>query len=572
MNRIIRKELGFIYGEENADALTRKVEELITTHAINAEKQKERFNEQDAFIITYGDSLTSRGEVPLSVLHRFFLKNLKETVRGIHILPYFPYSSDDGFSIIDYRKVNPELGNWDTIEAIAAQFRFMTDLVLNHCSAESEYVKGYLRGDSHYDNFFIAPPDDVDLSSVARPRTSPLLTPFRHTDGEIRLWTTFSADQVDLNFAEPNVLLEMTDILLEYMAHGARVVRLDAIAYLWKEIGTPCIHHPKTHAIVRFFRAVMEEVSPGSVLITETNVPHKENMSYLGTMNDEAHMIYQFSLPPLVLDAFIREDPRHLTEWAKELPHLGETATYFNFLASHDGIGILPAHGILEDNEIAGLLSEVKKRGGEISYKAVPGGEIPYELNINYLSAVAEDSLSAEARAAKFLASQAVLLSMPGVPGIYIHSLLGSQNWSEGPQITGMKRSINREKLDISVVEEELTGEDSLRRMVFEGYTNMLEARRKSKAFHPAGPWKVLDFADNGVFAIERNSPDKAEQVTVFINTTGKETDVSLGDVSVGVEGGYDLLAGDKPVENETIKNNRLRLEPFQSMWISKRT
>ena len=568
MNKTIRKELGFIYGEENAETLARKAAELISKHDINAERQKELFNEQDAFIITYGDSLTSVGEVPLSVLDRFFTKRLEGTVRGIHILPYFPYSSDDGFSIIDYRKVNPELGNWEDIEAIAARFRFMTDLVLNHCSAESEYVKGFLRGDSLYDNFFIAPPDGVDLSSVARPRTSPLLTPFQHADGEIRLWTTFSADQVDLNFAEPNVLLEMTDILLEYMAHGARVVRLDAIAYLWKEIGTPCLHHPKTHAVVRFFRAVMDEACPGSVLITETNVPHKENMSYLGNLNDEAHMIYQFSLPPLVLDAFIREDPRHLTAWAKELPHLGETATYFNFLASHDGIGILPAHGILEEQEIEGLLSEVKKRGGEISYKAVPGGEIPYELNINYLSAVAEESLSEKARAAKFLASQAVLLSMPGVPGIYIHSLLGSQNWSEGPKITGMKRSINREKLDINGVEQELNTEGSLRSMVFDGYTAMLEARRKSKAFHPAGSWKVLDFSENGVFAIERTSPDETEQVTVFINTTGKETAVPLGGGSVG---GDDLITKEKPAENKTIEKDRLRLEPYQVMWIATR-
>ena len=512
----IRQLYGDVLPEVDLVGIADRVEALIRARQIDLEVSVD-FSESESVVIAYGDSVSTPGATPLACLRDFCRRRLGNAVSAMHILPFCPYTSDDGFSVVDYRKIDPKLGSWEDIRAIAREFHLMGDLVLNHCSSESAYVKGFLKDDPAYREFCIALPADTDVSQVARPRTSPLLTRF---DGRY-LWTTFSADQVDLNYANPEVLLEMTDILLGYLERGIRIIRMDAIAYLWKELGTPCIHHPKTHAAVRFFRAVMDAAAPGSVLITETNVPHRENLSYLGDGTSEAHMVYQFPLPPLVLDAFLRGDSSHLRAWVATLPAPGAKSTYFNFLASHDGIGVLPTDGILSPEELENLIAEVKKRGGAVSYKTTASGEIPYELNINYLSAIAEKNLPATMRARKFLASQAVLLAMPGIPGIYIHSLLGSENWDEGPGLTGMKRSINRERLSLSALERELDDAGSLRAQVFEGYLRMLETRKKLTAFHPLGTFEIPD-APKELFAIRRHSPDGRAKLTAVINTSGE--------------------------------------------------
>ena len=464
----------------------------------------------DAVMITYGDNIQSPGEAPLGVLKRFADERLSGVVSGIHVLPFSPYSSDDGFSVMDYRRVNPEWGDWEDISAIAGNFRFMADLVLNHCSAKGTWFQGYLRGEGEFADYFIEVEPGTDLSGVFRPRALPLTHEFSvgggagGTGGEKRqIWTTFSADQVDLNFANPDVFLEFADILLDYVKRGVRIIRLDAVGFLWKEIGTSCMHHPKTHEIIKLFRLVLGELAPGVILITETNVPHKDNISYFGSGKDEAHMVYQFTLPPLTLDAFIRGDASKLTRWAMGLPEPNPDCTFFNFLASHDGVGVLPSRGYLDESELENLVTAVKERGGLVSYKSTPEGDIPYELNVSYLDAVSEMSLSDELRARKFLASQGVMLAMAGVPGIYIHSLLGSGNWSVGVGITGVNRTINRAKLNADDLVLELDDSRSLRHLIFHGYARMLRARKGHPAFHPAAGQEILDLG-SGVFAAVR--------------------------------------------------------------------
>ncbi|MBN2049176.1 MAG: sugar phosphorylase [Spirochaetales bacterium] len=490
-------------------------------------------SEEDAFVITYGDQFRKAEAEPLAVLGQFADRYLRGLVSGIHILPFFPYTSDDGFSVVDYRAVNPAWGTWKDIQAAGGRFRLMSDLVLNHCSASSPWFKAFLRGEEPYGNYFITVDEGTDLSMVARPRALPLLTPFHTSEGKKHVWTTFSADQVDLNFACPEVLLEMIDVFLFHVRQGIQVIRLDAIAYLWKEIGHSCLHHAKTHAVVKLFRALVDEYLPWVIILTETNVPHKENISYFGDGTDEAHMVYQFSLPPLVLDAFLRQDAGHLRTWAGTLPPPDGKTTFFNFLASHDGVGVLPAQGILSEEEIEQLIGSVKNRGGLISYKATAAGKIPYEMNVNYLDAVAEASLPKELRAKKFLAAQAFLLIMPGVPGIYIHSVIGSGNWLEGVEQTGMNRTINRQKLDLDTVAEELDRPGSLRNLVYNGYASMLRVRRTRKAFHPGASFRVLPAA-KGVFAAERISPDRSQRLVCMINTSLKDEECRLPTVFNG--------------------------------------
>jgi len=405
---------------------------------------------------------------------------------------------------------------------------------------------------------------------VTRPRALPLLTRFETKAGAKHVWTTFSADQVDLNYANPEVLIEMISIFFDHVRRGIQVIRLDAIAYLWKELGHSCIHHPKTHAVVKLFRALAEEYAPWVVIITETNVPHKENISYFGNGKDEAHMIYQFSLPPLVLDAFLREDTGHLQSWASSLPPLSGATTYFNFLASHDGVGLLPANGILTEKEIDGLVESVLNRNGLISYKATASGDIPYEMNVNYCDAVAERSLDDSARARKFLASQAFLLSLVGVPGIYVHSFLGSGNYRDGVELTGRNRTINREKLSYDEVGTELDRPGSFRNRVIRGYSDMLHARRRP-AFHPLGKQTVLP-SEKEVFAVLRESPDGQDRVTCAINTAHTGASLTL-DSSLLAAGSRDIITG-RPVETRMVEDRNggrrvaVELGPWQVMWI----
>lgn len=365
------------------------------------------------------------------------------------------------------------------------------------------------------------------------------------------------------------MLLELLDIQFLYISRGIQVVRLDAVAYLWKELGHPCIHHLKTHAIVKLFRAVIDTYFPWVLMITETNVPHEENFSYFGDGTDEAHMIYQFPLPPLVLDAFLREDTRHLGAWIARLPDEDERLLYFNFLASHDGVGVTPVRGIMSMEEIDGLVESVKERGGMVSYKATAAGEVPYELNINYLDAVAEGNLDPSLRARKFLASQAVMLSLRGVPGIYIHSLIGSGNYTEGVNRTGMNRTINREKLDVERVVRELEDEGCLRNMVNTGYRRMLEARAEYPAFHPAGRQRILE-TDPALLALERVSPDGQDAVLCVINSSGLRRSCTLRPLHLDpdrAEVRFSLFPESGRIRStgETIE---MSLAPWQVFWI----
>ncbi len=569
--------ISFIYGQERAGEVTRDLEELILSREKDFEAPADfdprsagllPLDEGDVFLITYGDQFRCTDRESLECLKRFADTYLKGVIPGIHILPFFPYTSDDGFSVSDYSMVDPNLGGWDHIEALAGSYKLAVDLVLNHCSVQSDWFTRYLAGEEEYRDYFIGVEPGTDVSMVARPRALPLLTTFTAPDGERLVWTTFSTDQVDLNYMNPRVLLEMIDILLGYVRRGARMIRLDAIAYLWKEIGHASIHHPKTHAVVKLFRKVLERCAPWVVILTETNVPHAENISYFGNGDDEAHMVYQFSLPPLVMEACVRGDANHLRSWAGTLPQPDGKSSYFNFLASHDGVGLLPAHGILSPAELAALVEEVEGRGGLVSYKSTPAGDIPYELNISYRDAVAGPELDEETRGKKFLASQAVLLVMPGVPGIYVHSLIGSGNDYVGVERTGMNRSINRQKLDFDEVARELDTEGTLRNRIYRGFVRLIEARKKEPAFHPSAGFRVLT-GGGGLFGILRTPPGEVSgAVLCLINVGPKGESIDLVENGIEAEGFIDCLTGRIIAAQAAEGVRRIPVEPFEVLWL----
>ncbi|MDX1359108.1 MAG: alpha-amylase family glycosyl hydrolase, partial [Clostridia bacterium] len=390
------------------------------------------FSEKDSMLIAYADMIHSEDECGLRTLQHMLKKYVKDSISAVHLLPFFPYSSDDGFSVIDYKKVRSEAGTWEDVKELSGYYDLMFDAVINHISCKSEWFLEYMGGNELYSNYFIECDTRLDYSQTVRPRNLPLLTEFDTAYGKKMIWTTFSADQVDLNYKEGKLLLDILDILLMYISYGAKYIRLDAIGFLWKEAGTSCIHLWQTHDLVRLMRLVLEHIKADIILITETNVPHKENISYFGKSFDEAHMVYQFPIPPLTLHAFLTRDSTVMLDWLDTLEHT-EKASFFNFLASHDGIGLRPLEGIICEEEISLIEKTVLERGGQISYRDKGDGtKRAYELNINYLDAICEPELDDDMKARKFLASQAVLLSVVGIPGIYLHSLIGSRNDIDG--------------------------------------------------------------------------------------------------------------------------------------------
>jgi len=533
-------------------------------------KSSSFLTERDVVLITYGDTIMQQGQPPLAALDDFLATHVQDIINTIHILPFFPYSSDDGFSVIDYRQVNPTLGTWDHIARIGERFKLMFDVVLNHISAQSAWFAAFQRGDAPYRDYFITAEPDTDLSLVTRPRTHPLLTPFESPQGTRYVWTTFSADQVDLNFANPDVLLEMIDVLLFYIEQGADVIRLDAIAFLMKEIGTTCIHLPQTHAIVQLFRAVVDEAAPGVLLITETNVPHHENLSYFGDGTNEAHLVYQFALPPLIAHTLLSGSARKLGEWVALLKPPSTQTAFFNFTASHDGIGIRPATSILSDEELAMLLNRTVQNGGRVSYKSNPdGSQSPYELNIAYYSLLnAPDADEPQAlQVQRFLCSQAIMLALAGMPAIYIHSLIGSQNDVAGMERLGYNRAINREKLDLDELERDLDHPASVRYQVFNGYKRLLQHRVQERAFHPGAKQEVLTLPD-GLFGIMRVLPEEAA-IFALHNITAKPQPVLLDLRAMGFAGitqALDVLADEViSTANDVL---HMMLEPYQIAWL----
>jgi glycosidase len=565
----IREQLIALYGVAPGSATFEKLRGRITAASsvpspanaalLAGETAGTRLSERDAILISYGDQLREPNRAPLRTLAEFCDEQLREVVSGIHILPFYPYSSDDGFSVVDYRQVDPALGTWEDIARLGQNFRLMFDGVINHISAQSEWFQAFLRDEPKYRDYFIVVEGDPDLAPVVRPRALPLLTEFTTPSGVKRVWTTFSADQIDLNYANPDVLLDLIDVLLFYSAHGAELIRLDAVAYLWKELGTPCLHLPQTHRVIQLLRAILDEVAPHVLLITETNVPHQDNLSYFGDGYNEAQLVYNFALPPLTLHTFRTGDATALSGWAAGLASPSSETTFFNFLASHDGIGLNPARGILRDAEIDALVQQVVAHGGRVSYKHNPdGSRSPYELNINYFDALS-DPQGGEARALqsdRFVAAHAIMFSLAGVPGIYFHSLLGSRGWPEGVTLTGQNRTINRQKLDRAEVERELRDPPTRRHHVFNRLKQLLQIRAATGAFHPQSAQEVLTLSDH-VFAVERTST--IEQVLCLHNVTSQPQTIQLKN---NWQPGTDLVTAQK------MTGHTVTLAPYQVLWL----
>ena len=558
-----------IYGEMRAPELLEALNALITQH-IGQRKYRQTsgalWDEKTNILITYGDSILYPGMEPLASLKQFLDQRLKGVFNLVHLLPFYPFSSDGGFSVTDYRAVNPDLGNWADIESLQEHFQLMFDMVLNHISREHLWFVQFLHCEKPGKDYVIVVDPKENLSLVVRPRSSPLLSRVRSPCGIHHVWATFSNDQIDLNYANPDLLLEMIDLLLFYIRQGAKAVRLDAIAFLWKEIGTSCIHLPQTHEVVKLFRSLLERVEPEVILLTETNVPHAENISYFG-VGDEANMVYQFVLPPLLLHAIHTESTRYLTPWALGLQteQLPPGCTCLNFTASHDGVGLRPLEGIVPDEEVDQLLDTMRQRGAFVSLRSTTEGrDRPYELNISYFDAFrAAGEDSDPWHIARFLLSQTLPLSLRGVPAVYINAITAAPNDILGVERSSITRNINRRKWDGLELDKLIDSPLSETGQVFSEYVRRLQIRRGIKAFHPDAPQRILALSDD-LFGLQRSSLDGKQHILALHNLTSQTKSLDLVALT-GLTGNFTDLLHPEPAD---IEQGMLQLRPFKTVWL----
>ena len=584
-NKRILSRLVFLYGEDVAKGYMTELERILKIYyaykpqeIIESDKRfdpSNRFTETDFILITYGDIIRGEAHSPLATLAAFCDSYLEGNINTLHILPFFPYSSDKGFSIIDFETVDPHLGTWQDIEELENHYQLMFDGVINHVSSKSRWFQEFLNGAPYYRDFFITfdSPDDLNHEQrkmIFRPRTSDVLTKFDTINGLKYVWTTFSSDQIDLNYKNPNVLMRVIEILLFYVRHGANIIRLDAVTYLWAEPGTRCVHLDQTHEIIKFFRDVLDAVAPHVALITETNVPHEDNIGYFGNGHNQAQMVYNFALPPLVLHTFYTQDASALAKWVMDLKPKSHSTTFFNFLDSHDGIGLMAVKNILKKEEIDFIIKKAEEHGGYISYKTSEDGtEVAYEINITWFSALnREDSDEDIAfQVKRFVASRIIPLVLQGVPGIYLHSLIGTRNDIDAVLSTKSKRDINRTIIDEKAITEALKNPFSKVSRINRELGRLITIRTRQRAFHPNGNQRILMISPY-IFSVLRASPDGDQYILALINVTDKvcHIEVSLSEIGIGEVQWYDLVSSVEWMADEG--KLYLTLQPYDTIWL----
>lgn len=524
------------------------------------------WSQRDVLAITYGDSILRPGEKPLATLRRFLDEHADGLLSGVHILPFYPWSSDDGFAVLDYSSVNEALGDWSMVRAIARDYDLMADLVINHCSGRSLWFENFLQGRSPGADYFFTVSPEEDLSDVVRPRTSPLLREVETAAGTRHVWCTFSHDQVDLDFRNPEVLKQFVSILRLYLDQGVRIFRLDAVAFLWKIPGTTCLNLEETHEVVRLLRTLVEHARSDAIVITETNIPNRENLSYFGNVN-EAHCVYNFSLPPLLVNTLVTGDCGYLKRWLMSMPPAQNGTAFFNFIASHDGIGLRPAEGLLSDGELDTLIAAMERFGGQVSYRALTDGQRkPYEINISLFDALQGTTAGPDEWAIeRFVCAHAIMLGLEGIPGIYLHSLLGTRNDHQRVENTGHYRAINRHQWDFDHLQQVLGDEASSHSIVFARLKQLLSIRREQAAFHPNATQFTLHLG-TALFGYWRQSMDRRQCIFCISNITPRPQALALSDINLtDTEQWVDLLGGlriDSPVQV-------VELSPYQCVWLS---
>ncbi len=548
--------------ERDIDHLKDQIIQIIKKFNQNNSKKKLTISEKTSLVICYGDNVNSNQKSSIQVFQNFFKKNLKKYFNAIHFLPFYPSSSDSGFAVKDHYKIEKRIGSWSDIKKISKSSHVMADIVINHSSARGLWFKNFLKKKRPGKDYFLTVNSKFNTSKVVRPRDHKLLKKIDIFGKSDFLWRTFSADQIDLDFKNPSVLLRFIKIMVHLVSNGVTIFRLDAIAYLWKKNSTNCINLKQTHEIVKLLRLISNLLNVETIIITETNLPEKENLSYFGK-NDEANWIYNFSLPPLLIHAFLFENSSYLNKWSKKLPNAKFQNSYLNFIASHDGIGMRPTEGILNERSLNNFLKRLKKNGSKFSYRKIQNkSKKVYEANITVFDALKKSDADPNGKffLERYIAAHAIMISFEGIPAIYFNSLFGKSNDEAKYVITGNNRDINRYKWNYENITKNLKDKNSKQSIFYQNLGKLLEIKRKQKAFHPNAKRLNINLGSK-LFCFKRTSLDKKQTIISITNCSSVDQYPKLNK----------KYSKWKNIINPKINslNKSFKLKPFETMWLS---
>ena len=565
--RTIRSKLDNIYkiflSKKDIDYFENQIFQIIKNFNKKNPKQKKNISEKTTLVICYGDSVYSEKKKSIKVFQTFFQKRLKSYFNTIHFLPFYPSSSDSGFAVKDHFKVENKLGSWSDIKSISRSNNVMADMVINHSSARGLWFKNFLKKKEPGKDFFLTVDSKFNISKVVRPRDHRLLKKIKIFKRPEYLWRTFSPDQIDLNFKNPSVLIQFIKIMIHLINNGVTIFRLDAIAYLWKENRTKCINLKQTHQIIKLLRIIINLLNIQTTIITETNLPEKENLSYFGS-NDEANWIYNFSLPPLLIHAFLFENSSYLNKWSENLPNTKSGNSYLNFIASHDGIGIRPTEGLFNEKTLKNFLKRLKKNGSKFSYRKIQNkSKKVYEANITIFDALKKSDYDkkGEFYLERYVSAHAIMVSFEGIPAIYFNSIFGKSNDEAKFIITGNNRDVNRYKWNLKNITNKLKDNKTKQSIFYNKICNLLNIRRKQKAFHPNASRLNLDFGPK-IYGFKRISKDKKQTIICITNLSSniQKTKINLKNQKV-----KNLMNSEINFKNKKF----LILKPFETVWLS---
>jgi sucrose phosphorylase len=552
-----------IFSKKDINYFENEIIQLINNFNKKNPKKKKSISEKTTLVICYGDSVYSEKKKSIRVFQSFFQKKLKNYFNTIHFLPFYPSSSDSGFAVKDHYKVDNKLGNWLDIKSISKSTNVMADMVINHSSARGLWFKNFLKKKEPGKDYFLTVDNKFDTSKVIRPRDHTLLKKIKIFNQSDYLWRTFSPDQIDLNFRNPSVLIQFIKIMIHLINNGVTIFRLDAIAYLWKENGTKCINLKQTHEIIKLLRNIINLLNIQTTIITETNLPENENLSYFGK-NDEANWIYNFSLPPLLIHAFLFENSSYLNKWSKNLPNTKNDNCYLNFIASHDGIGIRPTEGLLNKKTLNNFLNRLKKNGSKFSYRKVQNkAKKVYEANITVFDALKKSDYDIKGKfyLERYISCHAIMISFEGIPAIYFNSIFGTSNDEAKYIITGNNRDVNRYRWNFKNITNKLKNNKSKQNIFYQNICNLLNIRRKQKAFHPNALRINLNFGQK-IYAFKRVSIDKKQTILCITNLSSKIQKTEISQKYLKMK---NLINSKIQIEDRKF----LVLRPFETIWLS---
>lgn len=422
-------------------------------------------------LITYANSLGEN----LSDLDDILKIYFKDSIGGVHILPFFPSSADRGFAPINYDQVDEQFGTWDDIKNLSKDFYLMYDFMINHISRSSNYYKDFEKNkdNSSFSDFFIRYKDfwpkgeptqkDVDLIYKRKPRAPYVDVEFEDGTTE-KIWSTFDSEQIDLNVKSEVAKKFIYDTLVNMVKNNASIIRLDAFAYATKKVGTNCFFvEPDTWKLLDFVRKILKPLK------VEILPEIHEHYSIQMRLAEKGYWVYDFALPMLLLHSLYSGSSKKLINWLKMCPR-----KQFTTLDTHDGIGVVDVRDLLSEEEIETTRECLFSKGANVKkvYNTIEYNNLDiYQINCTYYSALGNNDDA-------FVLARAIQFFAPGIPQVYYVGLLAGGNDIELLEATKEGRNINRHYYTKKEVEM------NLKRPIMKRLLNLMKFRNSYEAFN----------------------------------------------------------------------------------------